>query len=233
MKLIVHQMLRDVRMLGWSLVVWLACGLYLLLTKGAFFNAEQAPQMIVYLICVVLVSALTCTLAAKLVQVDGPMDSCAFWRTRPISPGRLLAAKGLLVTLLFVVTPAVVTVAIERRAGMQLENLPTLLLAWAAIAAFSLAVGACTKDSSRFVLVAILCVVASSALRGAFLISSVKGLHFQFRTGVVSGQWTAVFCVLIGVAVLLSQYLWRRPAVSYALLAVGVAGSAVLASLGR
>lgn len=243
MKLIAHQMGKDLRELKWSLAVWFACGVYLVATRGQMSQGTLAPQMFAYLVCMILVGALTCSLTAKLVQIDAPIDSTVFWRTRPISTWRLLGAKGLFVLLVFVVLPTILTLLMERKGGsFPFDRMADHLLVWTAVAVVSMALGACTKDSSRFVLIGILCVVATSALRGWLAVWTQRGgTHLVVNVGggprttglSAAGQVTALYCVLMGVAVILCQYFWQRRTVSLALVVLGVLGAAMISPLWR
>ena len=112
MRLVLHIMGKDFAFLRGRLATWLgvmaakfAIGFWLVLA------ANVSDQGLLYVqggvaSLVATDAALTLLLAALLAQEDGVAGGDAFWRTRPIAGGRLLAAKVLGATLLLVV-PAV------------------------------------------------------------------------------------------------------------------------------
>lgn len=110
MNLLWHLMAKDFRRLRGPIALWLAV-LGAKVAHGFALIAGDAPGRLmanannaasVLVACDV---ALVVLLMALLVQEDPPMEAEAFWRTRAIAAGRLLAAKGLAALGLFAVVP--------------------------------------------------------------------------------------------------------------------------------
>ncbi len=106
---------KDLRYLRWPWLAWLglliakiALGVWCIHAPG-FSSSDNTDAMRLDVVLTSL-GALTCyLLVLRLVQADAPLRPRAFWHTRPISGGGLLAAKALVAFLLFGLTPGLVS----------------------------------------------------------------------------------------------------------------------------
>ena len=103
---------KDFALLRGRLAVWLVVvaakfALGIVVVRWAQVNSELLAQLqLVAAVLIVVDIAFTLLLGALLVQEDGVAGTAAFWRTRPISRSRLLAAK-LLSAGTLLVAPAI------------------------------------------------------------------------------------------------------------------------------
>jgi hypothetical protein len=114
MNVILNLVRKDLRLLFWPWVGWVG----LLLAKlalaawvltAAEFEAEQTTASLRFNVVLTGLSAVFgAVLVVWLVQADAPRRAQVFWRTRPVSWGQLLVAKGLTVFLLFGLAPVLV-----------------------------------------------------------------------------------------------------------------------------
>lgn len=112
MRLILHIVWKDARRLVWPLAGWMA----LLASKtllGFHFVKEAGPEAWRDLSQIAEMLgwadvAMTFVLAALVVLEDSTLNERAFWLTRPIAGGRMLAAKVLALFLLLGVPPVVI-----------------------------------------------------------------------------------------------------------------------------
>lgn len=123
MKLIWHLVKADLRHLRWPLVIWalavgvnLACNAYQL-TLPARIHWPLVLADFLNLVSTVTRWGLTVVMAAQVILADPLRGSTAFWLTRPIAGGRLLAAK-LLVLAALSLLPAVLTGATVAAFGL-------------------------------------------------------------------------------------------------------------------
>ncbi|MBI5422911.1 MAG: hypothetical protein HZA32_02410 [Opitutae bacterium] len=232
MNLFLHQIRHEVRQLGWGLVVWAFAGGCLIFAGRPSPRDQGVGALFVYAVGSLLVILLSGVLAAKAMQQDHPTESNVFWRTRPVSPGRLLTVKLSLIGFTFVLVPAAVSLFLFRGAApMNFETVNSTLFLWLTIAAMSAAIGACTKDQGRFVIVAIACLFAYVILKNGVSFFSgggntQLGMNFKPARGVASD----VFCVALAALVIANQYFRRQERLSRVLLGVGVAGAALIAN---
>ena len=145
-------------------------------------------------------------LVASLLQQDSLVGTRAFWQTRPISDGRLLRAKLIAGTLLFVLAPALVIAAIGWSCGFSWRegtSAAAQLMLWQGIAVgVGFAVGSITANLGTFLFTALL----GSALFPIIMIGLNSGV------GRTAGQGFMLKCIVtFGPAIIfLAQVLGRK-----------------------
>ena len=169
---------------------------------------------------------------AIVVQIDPPSDDRAVWRTRPIPPVTLAAAKiGTLAILLVIVPVAINTLRLAAygapigaigAAAIQIA----VLAGFAVVPAWPLAIA--TRTAPRFcalaLVVLVLLVIAWARFTPPPIDHQVQ-VHDGFRFGFpmpaldwrrhdLHGWWTGVAFVLAGLGVIVGHYATRRIAVS-------------------
>src|SRR5262249_2547546 len=164
----------------------------------------------------------------------------AFWLTRPIPQPTMLAAKAISVGALFVIAPTLVDVGVLALRGTGPYEIglaiPEMLVTWTWWAAILAALAALTPTFARFALVGTIVTVSVMLL---WLGEIVVNLYFKLGRSWANGeqflalstsrslvQW--LFCIAVGAAVVLHQYMTRRTrrsaviAIAGVLLAFGV-----------
>ena len=114
-----HLLRHDMRahaslLLAWSALV-LAHPLVALLPSR---EGPPGPLMLLAFVLVFARFALGAVVLGTIVQADSPIDDRAFWRTRPIAPRTMAAAKVTLATLAFVALPLAIVCAIAYASGL-------------------------------------------------------------------------------------------------------------------
>lgn len=235
MNLILHIMAKDFRRLRWALALWAGAGV--LAVVG--MNVSGPPQSTfesLGLVAMFQFFGLSIALIAAIVQEDGLTESTAFWRTRPISGGRLLTAKLSLIGVLFVVIPVAtgLLVRLANRGAMfaRPEDLWQPLLALVAFVLVGTALASCCKDLGRYFLLGALCwLLVGFGTLGFQWVKATLGFTMRvspMRVSQTRMEWIAVYAGLIAIAVLLNQYRGRRFGVSVGLMVAGVVGAAAI-----
>jgi hypothetical protein len=224
MNLTLHIIRKDLRRFAPFIVAWAVAGLFAAFGSDGPLNLKGPTTWeIVSFFGLILFIALSLSLIAGIIQEDEMTEATVFWRTRPISGGRLLTAKLTLIALLFVVAPLVLAGALM---PFYLASFGQLALA---LICFSLICGAwaaCCKDLGRyflFGLVSIWVAVAVAAWLNRYWFNGNTARLLSSRFLVIE-----IFGGLIGLSVLLNQYLAHRYVRSIALLVLMVLGWALL-----
>lgn len=234
MNLIWHIIKKDISELRWALAFWASCFAYLFFVQSPAerFN-EGDLQLFLRFFTVMLLGLFSIGIIATLVQGDAPDDSRGFWRTRPISPLRLVSAKLLLVGALFVALPmlAVVTKEQMRAPTMMLAIKEYGLLAFvlASLTLSFASVAACTRNAAFSLLlwVALIFAVAAAVERlSPALSGKVAGQMNVSRTWAMLG-----FSSATSLAIILNQYLRRQRTATIWLLIAGTVGTALIGTL--
>lgn len=238
MSLILHIVRKDFLRLRGRIALWATVlaakvvhGFALLAGDGSGALVASGQQTAVILagldvaVCVVL--------AVMLVQEDLLVGTRADWLTRPVSGGRLLAAKLTGAVLLFGVLPVVVWLPWWLHCGYGAEQ-----MAWAAVETLgwqllfiapAMMMAALTDSLGRFFLWSIVLVgvgIMGSAWVSNALVWTALGLA---RPEV--GMAMAFIAVVMGaVTATAGHYLWRRHVLSLGAGAIGV-GAALVAGL--
>jgi hypothetical protein len=225
MKLILHQALKNVRLLRWLLAAWVA--LLVALHAGLLYcalvtNVDEALLQYLWRIVPVL-TALGglgfVFIAAVLVQQDSPATTTAQWLTRPAGWWHVLAGKLLAASVVLVALPLALDAADHAIAGADIRWLPLWLMvfqyAWLLPA---MAIAAVTTSLAQFVLVALF-----EGAVCAGLLAAVNALGLASARG---SNFPAVFSALAvsGLLVLVHQYATRRTWRSGLLLALAPLG---------
>lgn len=235
MKLYFHQAKHEVRQIGWGLLVWAAAGIYLAFFQNLIGRGTGASTsgMLLTLVSVLLVVLFGGVLVAKTVQLDAPYDSSAFWRTRPLSALRLLGIKLSVLIGVFAVLPLVVAAFKTAKPETLATDLPRGLVSLLALILANAALGSVTKDLGRYLLGILLIFFSSMIFQASALFTARGGnLRIQHRGGTGHFYIEGGFIILVSLAILICQYRFRRPWISYALVGVGVVGFGLLRRFG-
>lgn len=236
MKLTWHIMKKDLTRLRWELAVWTGCLACLSLNAKRTIGEMTTMPLLLVMISSMMWVVLSVVIVAGIVQEDSLVASSVFWRTRPLSPARLLGAKLLLICGLFVVLPLF---GISFSAALDAHKSEAFLqgiwrggLFFSSASLLVAATASCTKNLGHCALAWLgswIMVVATVAL-GSRLMSISPWLD---RSRMDSDKMMTIFAVgvLVGVAVLCSQYLLRRRGLSIALLCGGSVGLGLIYSV--
>jgi len=237
MNLIWHIIKKDLRHTVWGLLIWAVCLSYLFtfrkiqVLQGSFLDNLGVFALFAF-------AALTVALIVAIVQEDGLTQSNEFWRTRPISGGRLLAAKMILIGGVFLGVPGLLAViqADASSTGINLSDMGHLLGVFGVILLSLMAMAACTKDLGRFILGSILCCIGVTLIgpRLAGMIEMEPVAKTMMHQVVLSKLFNIfALCGFASLFILLNQYLKRRTAVSIGIISAAVVGVALIDSFWR
>lgn len=233
MKLTWHIIKKDLTRTGYILGIWAFTGLYLLVYRKLNFIGGTAWDNL-GIICVFTFIGLSLALIPAIIQEDGLTETNVFWRTKPISPARLLTAKLGLVLSLFALLPFLGFVIRTWFGDGHPSNwdevwkvgfsLSVIVLSLAAVAS-------ATKDMGRHFLCLILCVFAGGVLVTA-LERYAPDLVPPLRWTVRESKMVAGFalCGLVAAGILYNQYCRRRLAVTITLMALSIVGCGLIAT---
>ncbi len=231
MRLVVHQALKDARLLKWILALWvlLNVALHVLVFFGVRQPPPTGPQAVdiattaYSVLCAVIVAGFVAIPVVAL-QHDPGVGTTAFWFTRPISVRLLLAGKFLLVVPAMVLLPVLLDLAALLMAGVPLAAVARPLIEGLTIQIVWLlpvmAIAAFTRDLAQFVLGVILegLVFITVVLLGPWVFS------FESPRHLLSGETIPLFLATLVVAssaVLVFSY--RARSVRRSALAAGAA----------
>jgi len=233
MNLTWHIIRKDLQRSRWALVCW-AFGLaYLLLQPWAPLQGDNLRD---YLqgAAMLLVLVLGVGLIADLVQADHPTQENSHWRALPVSAGRMVTVKLLLIGMIFVVAP-VVAVCIRHvfDQGKSLHHASEYGLEGLILAAIVLSLAAsaaCTRNVLQCLLLWVSLIFGTGTLAD-FLnrFAPVLSLQGMARMGMTKVLVILTLSSTIALAVILNQYL-RRRVVSSAVLLLG--GAVAMATVG-
>jgi hypothetical protein len=243
MRPIIHQALKDVRLLRWLLAAWL---LVLLLYHGVAIAGLLIPGSVILapatgqsyaslrtglpaanMVLGWLGVAAFVVLCASLVQADSPASSTAFWLTRPISGRTMVASKLLFALVVLVGLPLaldVLDLLVAGSGGPEWRSSSNwLLLAWSLVMQLAwllplLAVAAVTEGLAQFVAIVIFEVLAFAALVG--LLQSVARSWLPPHPGISIIVVFVPALLLVAAVVLAHAYLTRRRTRSVVMVAI-------------
>lgn len=231
MKLIWHIIRKDLRRLASTYAGWAVAGIYLI-----FYRELNIVQRSIWdnlgIVALFTFLALGIALIASIIQEDGSCGANEFWRTRPISAGRMLAAKLTLVLVSFAFIPMAFALTLRPGQGGELAAIGAIsvyVLAFAAVAA-------CTRDLGQFLLVVVACVMIAPTLGRALAIAvPVVELTKPAAAGLAFIKIVLLHAVvgLAALAILLNQYTTRRTVLSRWLIAATVLAGALIGGLWR
>ena len=162
---IVHLIAHDLRthrslLLAWVLIVVLHP------VPALLSSAVTEPAMLLWFGVLLVVARLTvgAIVLGVVFHADSPLDDRAFWRTRPIAPGEMAAAKLGLAALLFVLLPLFVVVGVAVAVGVPWSHWPStvgqVLFTDAALAGLTMALATKTRSLPALVLAIIVSLIA-------------------------------------------------------------------------
>jgi len=218
MNLTWHIIRKDLGRFKWLLAVWAALGIYAV----AYARIDQLGRGegdVVGIFAILAFIGLSLSLIAWIIQEDEVTQPGVFWRTRPISPGRLLLAKLSLIGFLMVLLPTF-GISIARPRGFGLEIVSFLATATLLCAA----VAASVKDLGRYFLIGFL----GFMLFGEFARRIFKlGLQ-GFRITDDRGYLLEALCIMTAILVLVNQYRGRGVARSIVIVVAAISGALTL-----
>jgi len=232
-RLLIHQALKDVRLLRWLLLAWV---LALVVFHGVVVHVLSVPRPDAELLhafdTIETILALAGTaafivIAVLLVQNDSPATTTTFWVTRPTSGRAMLASKLFTALLLLWALPIAGNVVDAAAAGIDIRSFPfsrfTFQLAWLLPL---MAIAAITVGLPQFVLVAIIEFLLVAVFSSTAVSFGIWGASYTFD--MFAWPLIALALVLLGY-----QYLTRqttRAAVALGVAPLAVAGLAGLVS---
>lgn len=198
MRLAWHIIWKDLRQDNWALGLWLVLFGFHQALGSVFLNAiatdlEWIDQLrLGNLLLTIFEFAIGYLLALRWVQADGLAGTRMFWVTRPISGGRLLAAKVTGLLLVFGVLPVLLWLPWWVGCGLGARE-----IGWLAIDTFgwqllliapALLIGALTDDFGRAIMWSLILIVALVAWSSLGQSTLTSGSFQQFSRG-FAGIW--------------------------------------------
>ena len=149
-------------------------------------------------------------IVAKLVHEDSVVGSTAFWLSRPVSGGRLLASKAIFLVLAVVVPPIVVQLAVTSQVGISPLTMTEVFVLPVLTAAFLMMLAVLTPSLTKMAaLGAILAGVAIVGFLGLSWFAMPLAEDFMYEDALRPlPPWGPLLTVCI--AVICHQYLTRR-----------------------
>jgi hypothetical protein len=237
MKLIWHIVRKDLARMQlplalWTLLLLAKITLGVVLRAGDGVDAVWFSRIELYIVlCTWLGAVMIYALVALLIHEDALVGTQAGWKTRPISGGRLLAAKLLGLALMFGLLPILISLPWWLACGFGLPEVGTAMLetlGWQALFVLpSLALAVISHNFSRYFTLT-LAVIFVVALAGLFQAAYLPDLARASLPVQESRVWVVLTLILAGiVGVVLHQFLtlrtWRSSLLGLAaiLLAMG------------
>jgi hypothetical protein len=257
MRLILHQMKKDLRAERWLVAAWAvalaaACAMEALkldvplwapderLSGPGASGSGASVLSVARLALVISRVVLGWVLAIRIVHAD-PLDATsAFWLTRPLSPRMLLAAKGGLIGVLLLAVPGAATLVVFVMNGVAIGTIPGALGQWLLLEAVLLLPivldASLTRDVARMVLTLLAGLGAWWVLQISCWTASMVPVEAGAAAAWLSRiaqAWLVVFAgvVVLSATLIARQYLTRRTssiAVAALVAAVGMVGIAAL-----
>lgn len=233
MKLIWHIVLKDLARLRRWVALWVALyvlqvGLGFALLFGGGIDLDWPVWLQLSSAALILLQVVTGLIAlCQLVHEDRLIGTDVTWRTRPLSPVRLLAAKLVGAGLWFGLLPVLLMVPWWLACGFGWPELWRAALAACAcqvliiVPAFWLA--SLTDTISRFLLWLFVCVVALITAALTLVAPLTPGISPELAQ---TRMWTAVVIVLVtGAVVTVHQFVARRRVTSMVVSILGLAAA--------
>jgi hypothetical protein len=229
MKLILHMVWKDMRRLRLPLTLWVlfmaAKLLFFAFIAGVIGHPNldwlsRVGYMRELILDFIVEPLIAYFLVAFLVYDDPLADRDAFWVTRPISGGRLLAAKAIGAALMFVALPVIVDLPWWVACGFGSHEIFWSAFAMTVMYSIVVIVGmACASATNGFPRYALWTIVGVAAVATAHIIISLTlGKGVGLFTGLNSNEnrlalrapWIFVDCLLlISVAIIYYQFFTR------------------------
>lgn len=206
--------------MAWPVVAWLAFVLV-----GAFWFRWASPELIGplgsevdtwnrtlriwALLLSVMQGALACLLIGAMVLEDSATATKAFWRTRPIAPEHMVAAKAMAAVLCFIVAPVVMLIPVWLSVGCTAKDVVIAVCQYGAgqgaLIVFALAVAAHSRNLAAFLVAG--CVfgvllVSPRGWTGLVVVAPILAvvLYHQYRKRRAYIGWVVMSVCAIGVA---------------------------------
>jgi hypothetical protein len=220
MNLVWHIVRKDFRRLWVPLTLWwvMMIGSTLLLCRAATLEASPASfQGLTYFTGTwqVMIMAVGFVLAAWLVMEDSLVTTQAFWRTRPISGGRLLVAKAAGAVVFFSVLPVLVLTPVWVGAGFSWGELGRaafdLAFAQALVSTLAILLAGITATSGQFLIRAVgLCVFLPLYL--GFIVDGLGATRYGVTRDLAVSRFALVMGLILvmPVAVIVHQFITKR-----------------------
>jgi len=213
-----------------GILFWAASGIWAGLSgidrAGNTLTSEELG-----IVCLITHGVLLLGLIASILQEDNVVDPEGFLLTRPMAPRRLLSAKLGLVLTLFVIVPLLFFLARKsfEPAASWMPRLGTIGLNLTFIVLGASAVAACCKNLSRYFLALFASLFCFGLLRLEFS-SLIESTPFAMRVVLHETKLPLIALIFSGfwAGALYSIYYRRRLLVAVCLIAVGVAGTALM-----
>ena len=226
MSLILHLVRKDFYRSRLILGIW-----YLILILTVVTNAKRGqvlegldpaweiPTVAEYRVGVLLMvtqllnlvdAVMRAAIVAKLVHEDSLVGSTAFWLSRPVSGGRLLASKAILVVLAMVVPPIVMQLAVRNQVGSSSLTMTEVFVLPVLTTAFLMMLAVLTPSLTRMAaLGTIMAGVAIVGFLGLSWFAMPLAEDFAYEDALRTlPPWGPLLTVCI--AVICHQYLTRR-----------------------
>ena len=214
---------------GWPLLLlWAALLLtWLALNWADPLEADKLIQPVTLNLVIVLGGLIGVSL---LVHEEPLVGTNAFWMSRPIEPGSLLAAKGAFILLFLALPPLVCQLALLGRFGMLPQQAGAALLEagllWLALLAAGLAIAALTPSTPAYVAASLGAWLAFVV--GAGIVQSISGSAERSAEDLFWGTLgSCVLVVPIALGVAANQCFTRNTARSIAFGVAGLAATAI------
>lgn len=226
--LLFHHLKKDIRHLKLPLLAWfillVVIHIHFLLMAGGMPGAGGAKSLLI-MILLYLEPLLASIIIALVIQADSPVDSRAFWLTRPLTPKTLLAAKILFILIFLVGMPLLARTAVMLLHGVLIHD---ILLAVIQLLIMKLAfivplvvIAALTPNITWYLLLGAILLVGGG-IAGALLFggsgSPAAPNTFQLSRILVS----YLLLIAVGAVVILHQFLSRRTRRSVIFAALGI-----------
>ena len=159
---------------------------------------------------ILLDTVMRAAIVSKLVHEDSVVGSTAFWLSRPVSGGRVLASKVVLLALAMVVPTIVVQLAVRNQLGSSPWTLTEVFVLPVLTAAFLMVLAALTPSLARMAaLGAIMVAVAIVGFLGLSWLAMPLVWNIVYESGLTDlPPWSPMLMVCI--VVICHQYLTRR-----------------------
>jgi hypothetical protein len=239
MTLVLHHVKKDLGFIRLPLAAWLvvlaastvAQALKADLLVGDEFLAQRWSGLQMLVLYVLAIGAWF--LAVRIVHADSPDSNTAFWVTRPVRPGSLVAAKLLSIAGLLVLLPAACQAIVSAANGVTGSILlQTALEAALLQAAFAVAfalLGSLTRDATRLVIAALVASLAWLVVPAVLrfrqferMADPVPSIYSAFLVGIV-------LLLVAGVVIVRRQFVTRRTRQSSLLAFLAAVGTLALA----
>ncbi len=230
MNLTLHIIKKDILRLRWALLIWVASFGALLLQPQRKYSPSGVWDYLLFTAGLMVV-VVGIGVIADIIQADHPTRDDAHWRVLPISSRRVVAAKLAFLGSLFVLLPLFAvwmgnslsehpTMREPSEYGILALVLTNMVLSLAAAAA-------CTRTVVHSLMLWLGLYLGTMALAGALSqFEPVLSRQAMFRMGIDKMQIIVTLNSVVGLSVVLNQYLRRKLSVSVVLLLSAVVGSA-------